>query len=202
MRYKAFCFLLAVLCICTVAFGSEEPAENQDPSPFSGALTDSVLTVISFVVLLLVLWKLAWKPMLAGLNSRQEYIEKQINEAQETKKQADQILADYKKKLENVEYEGKKIIDTHVKKAENQGQGIIAKAKDDISAMKLKMEADIERQRSEAQAQLWLQAGEIVLTLGKEVLGRALNDDDNQRLTDQAIERLRHEESKSQDSAE
>ena len=61
--------------------------------------------------------------------------------------------------------------------------------------MKIKAEADLERQRNEAQAQLWVQAGEIVLKLGQDVLGKTVDDNDNQRLIDQAIKRLSKEES-------
>ena len=200
MQSKIFCILLLMLCICSVVRGSEAISEEHEAGPFSGALADSVWTVIAFVVLLIALWKLAWKPMLAGLNARQEYIEKQISDAEDTKKDANKILADYNAKLANVEFDGKKIIAEHVKRAEKESKEIIAKARDEIESMKFKAETDLERQRNEAQAQLWVQAGEIVLKLGQDVLGKTIDDNDNQRLIDQAVERLSREENKNIDA--
>jgi len=197
MQGKIFCVLLLMLCLCSSAPGSEAVAQEHEAGPFSGALADSIWTVIAFVVLLAALWKLAWKPMLAGLNARQEYIEKQISDAEDTKKDANKILADYNAKLADVEYDGKKIIAEHVKRAEKESKEIIAKARNDIESMKLKAETDLERQRNEAQAQLWVQAGEIVLKLGQDVLGKTVDDNDNQKLIDQAIKRLSYEESNS-----
>ncbi len=199
MQSKKFCVLLVMLCMCLPAFGSETVGEENPPGPFSGAFADSVWTVIAFVVLLLVLWKLVWKPMLAGLNARQEHIEKQISDAEETKKDAAKVLTDYNAKLEDVEHEGKKIIAEYVKKAENQGREIITKAGSEIEAMKLKAETGMERQRNEAQAQLWVQAGEIILKLGQDVLGKTIDEADNQKLIDQAVKRLSQEEIKNKD---
>ena len=201
MQSKRFCVLLAMLCMSLPAFGSETVPEENPPGPFSGGFADSVWTVIAFVILLLALWKLAWKPMLAGLNARQEHIEKQISDAEDTKKNADKVLTDYNAKLDDVEHEGKRIIAEHVKKAENQGKEKITKADNKIEAMKLKAETDLERQRSEAQAQLWVQAGQIILKLGQDVLGKTIDEADNQKLIDQAVERLSQEEIKNKDSS-
>jgi len=196
VQSKASCILLAILCVCAAAFGAEAQAEDEGLSPFSGSFADAVWTVIAFVVLLVVLWKLAWKPMLAALNARQEHIEKQISDAEKTRKEAGQVLAEYKAKLENVENEGKQIIAAHVKKAEQEAKEVIAKAEEKMEAMKLKLEADIERARNEAKAELFNQAGEMVLRLGQEILGRAINDEDSQKLMDEAVARLKQEESK------
>ena len=65
--------------------------------------------------------------------------------------------------------------------------------------MKVKAHADIERQQTNAQVELWTQAGEIILELGKEVFGKALDEVDNQTLIDSAIKQLAEEEKKERD---
>jgi len=182
--------------VCAAAFGAEAQAGDEGLSPFSGSFADAVWTVIAFVVLLVVLWKLAWKPILAALNARQEHIEKQTSDAEKTRKEAGQVLAEYKAKLENAENEGKQIITTHVKRAQQEAKEVIAKAEEKMEAMKLKLEADIERARNEAKAELFNDAGEMVLRLGQEILGRTINNEDNQKLISEAVEQLKREELK------
>ena len=41
--------------------------------------------------------------------------------------------------------------------------------------------------------ELWRQTGEIVLRVGSEVLGRAMSPQDNQRLIDEAVTRIKHD---------
>ena len=151
-------------------------------------------------LLLVVLWRLAWKPMLAGLNARQEYIEKQISDAEGTHEKARAVLSDYEAKLADVNREGKGIIAVHVKQAEKEAKEIVTTAKQDAEAMRLKLEVDIERARVQAESELLDEAGGIVLRLGEEILGRAMNEADHERLIEQAVERLRQEKSEGVDS--
>ncbi len=137
---------------------------------------------------------ISWKKIIEGLNWRTEHIEKQISDAEQTRREADKVLADYKSKLASVEDEGKKIIESHLKKAQQQSREVLTKAKDDMEAMRLKVEADITRARRQAEDELLVRSGEIVLKLGQEILSRNISDEDNQRLIDQAIERLKTEE--------
>jgi F-type H+-transporting ATPase subunit b len=195
VRFESFCILLVVVCVGAAAFGADAQAEAAgELSPFSGGFGDALWTIIAFVVLLVVLRKLAWKPILAALNARQEHIEKQITDADETRKEADRVLAQYRKKLEGAESEGKGIIASHVNKAQQEAKEIVGGAKEQTEAMKLKAEADIERARKTARAELFDQAGELVLRLGEEILGRAVSDEDNQRFTGEAVARLKQEE--------
>lgn len=196
MQSKAFCILLVIVCLCAAAFGADAQVEGRELSPFSGAFADALWTIIAFVVLLVVLWKWAWKPILAALNARQEHIEKQITDAEQTRKEAERVLAEYRGKLENAASEGRAIIAGHVNKAQQEAKEIIAGARENTEAMGLKAEADIERARNQARSELFDQAGEMVLRLGQEILGRSISDEDNQRFIGEAVARLKQEESK------
>lgn len=196
MQSKAFCILLVIVCLCAAAFGADAQAQGRELSPFSGAFADALWTIIAFVVLLVVLWKWAWKPILAALNARQEHIEKQITDAEQTRKEAERVLAEYRTKLENADSEGKGIIAGHINKAQQESKEIVAGAKEQTEAMRLKAEADIERARNQARSELFDQAGELVLRLGQEVLGRSISDEDNQKLIREAVARLKQEENK------
>ena len=196
MQSKFFCILLIMLCVVAAAFGAESQVEGGELDPFSGAFADALWTIIAFVVLLLVLWKWAWKPILGALNSRQEHIEKQISSAEETRKEAERVLSEYRGKLENVASEGRAIIAGQVAKAQQESKEIIAGAKEKTESIMLKSEADIEKARNEARAELFDQASEMVLQLGGELLGRVINDEDNERFIGEAVARLKQEESK------
>jgi F-type H+-transporting ATPase subunit b len=203
MPLKVCCILAIFLCLCPALLAEDSHVEDtsahveeQKINPFAGYPLDSVCAVGAFAILLFVLGKFAWKPMIAGLNARQHYIEKQIADAETTKKDANKVLADYQAKVGNIEHEGKQIIDRHSKQADRQGIEIIDKAKEHADGMKVKAQADIERQQNIAQAELWTQAGEIILELGKEVFGKALDEGDNQKLIDTAIKQLGEEEDK------
>ena len=196
MRNKAYCTLLVMVCLCATALGqAPDIAEHaEELGPFAGGFADAVWTIIAFVVLLIVLWKLAWKPVLTGLRTREEHIQKQLADAEKTRTEAKEILAEYEAKLADAENQGKQIITNYEKKAEEQSKQIAADAREKIELLRKKAEADVQRARADAQAEMWAQAGEIVFKLGKDVLGKTMNAEDNQKLMDEAITKLRAEE--------
>ena len=198
MRVRFLCILLLMLFLCAGAFGAEGEGEQAEHSPFSGNFADAIWAVIAFVVLLLVLRKLVWKQILAGINGRAEYIEKQISDAEETHNQAKRTLEEYSSKLAGVEKEGARIISKRTKEAERLANEVANRAKAQADAIRAKAELDIERARSEAQTELLVSAGDVVLKLGEEILGRSMSEEDNQGLVTQAIERLKAEEKKNE----
>jgi F-type H+-transporting ATPase subunit b len=191
MRIRVLLILFMAVGLCGAAFGADAGAVEEEPSPFSGSLADAVWTVVSFVALLLVLWRLAWKPVLAGLTGRQEFIEKQLKDAEGTHEEARHVLSEYQDKLANAEREGKGIIDARRNEGEKEAGRIIDEARKEAEALRVRLEMDLERARKQAESELLDEAGGIVLRLGEEILGRTLQDEDHEKLINQAIERLK-----------
>lgn len=168
------------------------PTEGESsPSVFEGYFGESIWTLVWFFVLLLVLWKFAWKPILAGLNLRQEHIEKQISDAEKARAEAQKVLAEYHAKLSDADRQGREIISAKIKEAEKQAMEVEHSKQLQIEQMLERAETEIERERLSAEDMLWQQAGEIVLQLGEEVFGKSLNEQDNRKLIGEAIDRLR-----------
>jgi F-type H+-transporting ATPase subunit b len=166
-------------------------AEGSPPSVFTGNWAESFWTLLWFAILLFVLWKLAWKPLLKGLQARQEHIQKEVDDAEKTHEQAQQVLDEYRSKLADAERQGQEIINQRVEQAQADAQEVENQNREQIGQMKLRFEADVERGKINAEEQLWQQAGEIIQKLGQAVFDKALNDEDNQRLIRQAIEQLK-----------
>lgn len=188
--------LLLATCGAAVLAGTAEgvPEETEEQGVFTGYWGESIWTLVWFFVLLLVLWKFAWKPLLAGLKSREEYIEKQIAEAEKRRQEAEQLLQEYRAQLSDAERQGHEILTRRIEEAEEKTREILSQAQKEIERLRFRMEADLERERAEVERQLWEQAAEIIKKLGREVFGKVLDDADNQKLIEEAIQRLREVE--------
>ncbi len=154
---------------------------------FSGSFADAIWTVVAFMVLLVVLGKFAWKPLLNALKDREEHIKQQLDTAENTRKQAETLLDGYKQ-------QSLQIIEKATEQAHQQEKTLVEKAAQEVIAMKRKARADIEYARVAASQQLWDQAGDMLLSISSEILGRAITHEDNQRLICEAIEKLLEEE--------
>jgi len=175
-------------------------AEHADPEEashfklFGYGPGEYLWTLVWFGVLLVVLWKFAWKPMLAGLTNRTEHIEKQISDAEKTRAEAKKVLGEYGAKLADAERQGRDIIGARTKEAEKQAKEVHRKTQKELQEKKVRAEADLDRERLEAADELWDQTGDIIRKLGQEVFGKTLDGDDNQKLIDEAIARLKEQQ--------
>jgi F-type H+-transporting ATPase subunit b len=186
-----FCaIVLIVLPFCGTALaghGAEpegEAAASGGGNLFSGSLGDSLWTVVAFVVLLLVLTKFAWKPLLNALIARQTHIEHQLRTAEDSRLRAEKMLEDYKQ-------QGLTVIRQAAEQAQRHQQEMAEKTRQEVLAIRHRAQEEIESARAAALEDLWKQAGDIVLRVGSEVLGRTLTGQDNQALANQAVEKIR-----------
>jgi F-type H+-transporting ATPase subunit b len=173
-------FLLAA----AVAVASEGQQNAAEQGVFSGTFADSLWTIIAFVLLLVVLGKFAWKPLLDGLKARQEHIQHEIRGAEAAKQQAEKLLDEYKQK-------GLQIIEQATKGAQRSQREIIEETQQETTLIRQRARDDIQHALTYASEHLWDQASEMIQAVGTEVLGRAVTAEDNQRLIHEAIEKIR-----------
>jgi F-type H+-transporting ATPase subunit b len=171
-----------ILFVCSVALSSEGEAASE-PSIFGGTFADSLWTVISFGVLVAVLGKFAWKPVINGLKAREAHIQQQIEAAAASRKKAEKLLDEFKQ-------QGLEIVSKANDHAQQLGQELMDKAREDVLSLQRKAQADIEYARVAASQQLWQEAGDMLLTLSSEILGRVVTHEDNRRLIYEAINKL------------
>ena len=187
MRRFDAVMISAMLASVTWASAAQQGGEAEI-SLFSGTFADALWTVIAFVVLLLVLCKYAWGPLLKTLNARQQQIEQHLKTAQASRKRAETLLDEYKQKGDALLQEAAAQAHAYQKQAQEKMQ-------QEMAALRSSAAEDIENAKAAAMDQLWREAGDMVLRLGSRVLERTLSQEDNQRLVNEALAQLREEES-------
>ena len=179
-----------LLVACNSALASAEAAAEKSGSGtniFEGSGADALWTVVAFGLLVAILGKFAWKPLLAALKAREDHIHAQITDAEATRRAAERMLDEHKQQAQA-------LLQRVNEQSLKMERDILDKAKEEANMMKQKAQGDIEYARSAAAQQLWEQAGDMLLAVSTEVLGRTVTAQDNQRLIDEAIEKLRQEE--------
>ena len=148
------------------------------------------LALRSFVVFLLflgVLGKFAWKPMIEGLDKREAGIRSAIVEAEENRKKAEAMLADYQKKLKEAEQHVQSMIAEARRDAERTSQDLIAAAQRDVDLLRQRTKDEIRQAKDAALADVFSQLNTQVVLATEHVLGRALQDSDQERLVSEAL---------------
>ncbi len=129
-----------------ILFVSSETGEKKDTllSVEPGLI---IWTILIFTILLLILKKFAWKPLLKSLNDREQGIKDSIARAEHLNQEAEKILAENKVMLAKADEESRKVIAEGKEYAEKIRNELISKTKDDTARMISQAKGEIEREK-------------------------------------------------------
>ena len=152
--------------------------------------TSFVMQVAAFIVLLVIVIFVAYKPVKRILKQRQDYIEQEISDAQKDKAAAAINLAQSEETINESRRIANQIIDDARNQALVVKEEILADARNEVAKMKQDAQEDIDRSRQEALDDIHNEMVEVALLTSSEILKREVNDKDNARLAKEFIESL------------
>jgi len=154
-----------------------------DPSAF-------VLTVITFLGLLLILAKVAWKPIMAAVEQREKRIDDAISKAEADQAAAAKLLEDHRRTVANVESEVAALRERGRLESEALRRDIVGKAQQEAVATADKARRDIELARQQAVQDIRREVVTLGVAVAGKVVGRSLDGDDQRRLANEVVGNL------------
>jgi F-type H+-transporting ATPase subunit b len=168
--------------------GGHDEHAAANPLDFKADL--ALWTLVVFVVLLTVLWKFAWGPIAAGLDHREHKIAGHIDSAQQANQRAQELLADYERKLAASHDEVRGILDEARRDAERTQQEILAKAQADADATRNRALGEIETATAQALKELAEKSANLAVDLAGKIVQAKLNPEDHAALISQSLNRF------------
>lgn len=161
----------------------------------SGSLLDVnpgliVWTAVTFILLLLVLKKMAWKPILTSLNERENFIKQSVEKAETAKKEAEMLLEQNKQNLAKAEDEAQKIIAQGREYAESLKSQIVEESKNEAKKMIENASLEIERKNAEAFNNLKDEVASIAVQAAEKILRTNLDKDKQEKIVSEFIKDL------------
>jgi F-type H+-transporting ATPase subunit b len=177
-------------CIELLEQGKEPKACQEAPSPILPAANELVWGIISFAVLFVLLWKLAFPALRKGMDARAERIRSSLDEAERTKAEAESILSEYQAKLADAKNESARIIEEARQAADRLRQDLRRQAEAEVAASKQRAQEEIDAAVERATADLRVSVRELTLELAEKVVARNLDRETNLSLIDEFIDEL------------
>ncbi len=172
----------------TLALAADEG--GGEPSLFAGTWLQSLAAIVAFAIVLLILRKYAWGPILQGLQDRENQIKNQIGEAEKANAQAKQTLSEYERKLAEAHAESRKLLDQTRADAEQLRARHKAEAEAELNQLRQRANQDIDRAKQQALSDLYAHSAELATAVATKILQRQLTPDDTQRLVDESLREI------------
>jgi F-type H+-transporting ATPase subunit b len=146
--------------------------------------------VVSFGILLFILYKFAFPGILSALEEREKKIKDSLDQAERHRSEAERKLKDYEAKLASASREAEGILSA----AKERAQRLMEENEQrlTVEAERIKGEAtrEIDHQRRKAIQEIRGQTTELALMVAEKVVERSLTDADHRRLADEALDAL------------
>lgn len=150
----------------------------------------AIVTAIIFLLLLAVLWKFAWGPIVEALDRRETTLAEQLAAAKRSEEESRRLLAEHEKKLAGAASEVKQMLDQARRDAELQKQQILETAQAAATAEKDRAVREIHAAKQAALHDLAQKSVATAVSLAGEIVHRQLNTEDHSRLIGDALEQL------------
>lgn len=149
-----------------------------------------IVQIISFLLLLLVLRKFAYGPLLDMMEKRSQYIEQNIKDAEQQKAQAEQIKAEYQAELKQARQEAQTIIERATKASEERSKEIVNEARQEAERLKKSAVSEIELEKQKALAELRTQVAALSVLAAGKIIEKNLDPATQGALVDEFIKEV------------
>lgn len=151
-------------------------------------LGDILFTVLAFSILLYLLRKFAWGPLMKIMVDRENYIAKEIETAEKNQAEAKKLVEEQREALKSARLESQKQLEQARKLAEVQKDEIMATARKEAENIKEVAKADIIREKEKAMQELKDQVSALSVLIASKVIEKELNVEDQTKLIHQYIQ--------------
>lgn len=162
-------------------------AKAADPNILSGDLGNVIWTMVIFIVLLVLLGSLAWKPILKALQSREQFIAESIAAAKRERQESERLMREYTEKVNKAREEATALVEEGRRDAEALRRKIHEDAKHEASEMVSRAQREIKIAQDAAVSALYQQTVELATMLAGKVVRKQLNAADHRSLLDESM---------------
>ena len=147
-----------------------------------------IAQLVIFLLVLLILYRLAWGPLLRILNERRARIAQGVEATQKAMQELEAAERERQAKLDEARKEAQAMLDRITKQAEDLRKELEAKARDQAEALVVKARAEIQQERQKAVEDLRSQVADLAVLAASRIIGESLDLKKHRELIERAIE--------------
>ena len=159
------------------------PLVQPDPGLF-------IWTILTFLVLVTLLARFAWRPLLQALDSRQELIRKSLDDAQQARQELERLHHESAQILRQARVEAEAVIAQSRSDAAKLREELRQKAKAEADGIVRNAERQIQLETQRALQQIRHEAADLSVMIASKILQRNITREDNERLIEEALKQV------------
>lgn len=152
--------------------------------------SNTIITIIAFIILYLALNKWAFKPLFGIMEKRRQLILEQMNTAESSRKQAEESMAEQKAALDEARKEAYGILEQARTTSSKQADEIVQAAKNEATRLKDDALKDIENEKNKAISALRTEVGGISVQIASKIIEKQVDEKSQEQLVDKYLKEV------------
>ena len=165
------------------AQSEQNPLVKLDPGLF-------IWTVLTFVLLLTVLAKFAWKPLLLMLDERNKSIEESLLSAEKARKELENINQESEAILMKAKTAAQSVISEARSAADNIKEDIVSKARDEAEGQLEKAKTQINVEKDKAMSEIREEVVNLSILVAEKIINKNISKEDNVDLIKESLDSI------------
>ncbi|MDE5414698.1 MAG: F0F1 ATP synthase subunit B [Bacillaceae bacterium] len=154
---------------------------------------DAIYQLIMFFILMALLRKWAWGPIMNMMKQREEHIANEIDTAEKNRKEAVKYLEEQREAIKGARQEAQEIVENAKKLSAKQGEEIVATAKAEAERLKDSALAEIQREKEQAVSALREQVTSLSVLIATKVIEKELDEKQQDQLIQEYLKEVGEE---------
>ena len=161
----------------------DNPLVQPDPGLF-------IWTIVTFLVLVALLAKFAWRPLLQALDSRQETIQKSLDDARRASQEMERLQQESTKIIKTARLEAESIVSKRWSDAEKLREEMKLKARSEADKILVEARRQIEMDTSQALRQIRNEVADLSVAIATKLIKKNFTKEDNDRLIEETLRQI------------
>lgn len=153
-------------------------------------IPDMVWAIINFLILVAVLNKFLYRPLLGMLDARKQEIKNQLEQADNARQEALQIKEEYTREMQNAREEAQEIIGKATRLAEESKGTILQEARIEAEKVMQKAQEEIRLEKEKAKAELRNEVASLAVLAAGRVLEKTIQPEDHVQMIRQFVQEV------------
>lgn len=147
-----------------------------------------VSQIIAFLIMLWVMKRFAWKPLLGIMEERRQKIQAEFDYISDQKNELQKLIDEYHKKLDDLEAQGKVVIQKAISEGRNLAKDIQKEAHENAEVIVKKAQQEVEIQIAKAKVQLKTELVDMIIGISQKVIKEDLDNEKQKKLVSAFID--------------
>lgn len=143
--------------------------------------------IVTFAIAVFILWKLAWKPLVSGMEQRKNAIAKNISDAEKIKQETEKLKSEYAAMIAGIDKKAQEMLANSSAAAEKNKQQLITAARDEAKNILEMAKKQISQEKESVKSDLKREFVPIAFSIAEKILGKNVDRDAQSKMVEEFL---------------